>query len=314
MNTPLQQAAQAVVDRWDSPLWKDQPHTSVYIAELRKALEAEQAQEVEPCKGHNCGSISPKLHSAECFDEHEALAGCQRPFGYFHFVFDSDNGDYWRETDDESEIPLFTHPAPPAEQAQAVEHVATVQCINGVTIGYLDVMQPVGTKLYTHPAPPAPPAQAVEPVAWMVYVAEANNQYAVCDLDDRQLVDDCTNHNAEVTPLFTHPAPPPAGERAELIADLRLNHEYCPKEVILEAADMLESDVSFINEGNKAQQVAALEKREPLNRVDILNIHALRCWPRTMFADKSYGIALDTVTVVDFVRAIEAHHGIGAKP
>jgi|688.fasta_scaffold1658549_2 hypothetical protein len=57
----------------------------------------------------------------------------------------------------------------------------------------------------------------------------------------------------------------------------------------------------------------ALEKREPLNRVDILNIHALRCWPRTMFADKSYGIALDTVTVVDFVRIIEAHHGIGDK-
>ena len=42
-----------------------------------------------------------------------------------------------------------------AEQAQAVEPVATVQCINGVTVGYLDVMQPVGTKLYTHPSPPA---------------------------------------------------------------------------------------------------------------------------------------------------------------
>ena len=30
--------------------------------------------------------------------------------------------------------------------------------------------------------------------------------------------------------------------RTELIADLRLNHEYCPKEVILLAADMLEAD------------------------------------------------------------------------
>jgi hypothetical protein len=37
--------------------------------------------------------------------------------------------------------------AQPAEQ----EPVATVQCIHGVTIGYLDVMQPVGTKLYTSP-------------------------------------------------------------------------------------------------------------------------------------------------------------------
>jgi hypothetical protein len=33
----------------------------------------------------------------------------------------------------------------------AQEPVATVQCIHGVTIGYLDVMQPVGTKLYTSP-------------------------------------------------------------------------------------------------------------------------------------------------------------------
>lgn len=48
MTTALQQAAQAVIDRWDSPSWKDQPHTSVYIAELRKAIADEQAQAVEP--------------------------------------------------------------------------------------------------------------------------------------------------------------------------------------------------------------------------------------------------------------------------
>lgn len=33
----------------------------------------------------------------------------------------------------------------------APEPVATVQCINGVTIGYLEVMQPIGTKLYAAP-------------------------------------------------------------------------------------------------------------------------------------------------------------------
>jgi len=33
----------------------------------------------------------------------------------------------------------------------AQEPVATVQCIHGVTIGYLDVMQSVGTKLYASP-------------------------------------------------------------------------------------------------------------------------------------------------------------------
>ena len=48
MTTPLQKAAQAVIARWDSPAWKDQPHTGVYIEELRKALDAELAQSVEP--------------------------------------------------------------------------------------------------------------------------------------------------------------------------------------------------------------------------------------------------------------------------
>jgi hypothetical protein len=49
-----------------------------------------------------------------------------------------------------------------------------------------------------------------EPVAWSVYVAEADNQYIVDDIDDPQLIDDCTNHNAEVTPLFTAPQAVPA--------------------------------------------------------------------------------------------------------
>jgi hypothetical protein len=48
--------------------------------------------------------------------------------------------------------------------AAPVQPVATVQCINGVTIGYLDVMQPVGTKLYTTPpaAQPAVPDAIIE--------------------------------------------------------------------------------------------------------------------------------------------------------
>lgn len=46
-----------------------------------------------------------------------------------------------------------------------------------------------------------------EPVAWAVYVAAAQNFYVVDSEDDAQLVDDCTNHGAEVWPLYTHPAP-----------------------------------------------------------------------------------------------------------
>ena len=49
MTTPLQQAAQAMIDRWDSTDWKDTPHTADYIAELRKALDAEIAQSEPDC-------------------------------------------------------------------------------------------------------------------------------------------------------------------------------------------------------------------------------------------------------------------------
>lgn len=35
----LREAAQAVVDRWETPLWKDAPATAGFIADLRKALE-----------------------------------------------------------------------------------------------------------------------------------------------------------------------------------------------------------------------------------------------------------------------------------
>lgn len=45
----LREAAQAVVDRWDTPLWKDVPATAVYIADLRAALAAApQPPEVAP--------------------------------------------------------------------------------------------------------------------------------------------------------------------------------------------------------------------------------------------------------------------------
>lgn len=41
----LAQAAQAVVDRWDTPLWKDVPATAEYIARLRAALSAQRGGE-----------------------------------------------------------------------------------------------------------------------------------------------------------------------------------------------------------------------------------------------------------------------------
>lgn len=40
----LREKAQAVVDRWDSPNWKDLPHTGEFIAALRAAINAAKDQ------------------------------------------------------------------------------------------------------------------------------------------------------------------------------------------------------------------------------------------------------------------------------
>ena len=39
-NAELIAAAEAVIKRWDSPNWSNQPHTAVFIERLRKAVEA----------------------------------------------------------------------------------------------------------------------------------------------------------------------------------------------------------------------------------------------------------------------------------
>ena len=67
------------------------------------------------------------------------------------------------------------------------------------------------------------------------------------------------------------------------------------------AADMLESDVSLINEGNKAQQVAVPE-REPLSAVEIVGM-----------AEGIHGAIATVVPIrelLEFARAIEAAHNI----
>ena len=44
----LAEAAQAVVDRWDSPLWKDVPHTGEFIGRLRDALSPYTTKAAQP--------------------------------------------------------------------------------------------------------------------------------------------------------------------------------------------------------------------------------------------------------------------------
>ncbi len=41
----LREAAQAVIDRWDTPKWKDAAHTGDFINRLRRAVDAIEAAE-----------------------------------------------------------------------------------------------------------------------------------------------------------------------------------------------------------------------------------------------------------------------------
>ena len=128
--TPLQQAAHAVIDRWDSPLWKDQPHTGVYIAELRKALADEQGQ----AANSRIASLYEELRKAtdggsESMTHDDALkqiaywrdkeqAQAVELAGYFYV-----SDDMWRQAFDlqfkEAYTPLFTHPTPSAAGERA---------------------------------------------------------------------------------------------------------------------------------------------------------------------------------------------------
>lgn len=90
-----------------------------------------------------------------------------------------------------------------------------------------------------------------------------------------------------------------------LLHDLDANASHCDA---LAAGACCEPDGLTADDGGViyCQIAKELNARTPLSRTQILNIHALPNWPRTQFADKGYGIALDTVSVVDFVRMIEA--------
>ena len=75
----LRTAAQAVVDRWDTPLWKDVPATAEYIGRLRAALAAGQAtaaqqgaayaalpDEGEPWCGHKFKEVQRGCWRCDC--------------------------------------------------------------------------------------------------------------------------------------------------------------------------------------------------------------------------------------------------------
>ena len=292
MTTPLQQAVTALMEKIDdlgaSPM--DWPE----LFAVSKALEAEQAQAGEP--------IGYVRHADKTFWPHPECA-----------VYASVSP---------SLAPVYAHPSPPVEQAQAVEPTLTTKTeqIAGA------ISRHISTPLIQR-----------EVLAAAQYIAHR----------------------------YAHPVPPPAGERAELVTAL-LECLAGPAALttreataIKDAADMLEADVSFINEGNKAQQVAvpdgwALVPIEPTEEMIVaLMCTGLRhaeyrhgCDPTIAHMAQGYtamlaaaqGAKLVTQQVavpmteaqifacdpvphvmfdqqrIDFARAIEAFHGIGAKP
>lgn len=158
-------------------------------------------------------------------------------------------------------------------------------------------------------------AQAVEPIGYIRHADKTFWPHPECAV--------YASVSPSLAPVYAHPAPPLAGERAELIADLRLNHEYCPKEVILEAADMLEADAQELqaterqveilsddlSKCSKAQKVAVPDKREPLT-FDQIDALENRVYMQTTHKGRPMFEYVNAI-----IRAVEAHHGItGAKP
>ena len=86
--TNLITAAKAVVARWDSPSWKDLPHTAEYINDLRSAIAAyeQQIEEMEKAK--------PVAWRIKQFNEDGEMCGW-----IYHQIRNEGQ-------------PIYTHPAP----------------------------------------------------------------------------------------------------------------------------------------------------------------------------------------------------------
>lgn len=70
----LRTAAQAVVDRWDTPLWKDVPATAEYIGRLRAALAAGQATAAQ--QGAAYAALPAHSHAGRVYEEGFLVGTC----------------------------------------------------------------------------------------------------------------------------------------------------------------------------------------------------------------------------------------------
>ena len=71
-------AAQAVVDRWDTPLWKDAPATAEYIGRLRAALASAPAQPVAEPAPSATAHVGDSLFESWFSEYNPALRGTKQ--------------------------------------------------------------------------------------------------------------------------------------------------------------------------------------------------------------------------------------------
>lgn len=128
----LRQAAQALVDRWDTPAWKDVPHTGKYIDALRAALA--QPEQTRSQQMRDAGyTRRPRQLPKE--DEQEPVA---------HRIFDGEGGYVFVDGDpSEFEVewsaryrrkyePLYT--APPQRKPLTDDRIAQIDWKDGETL------------------------------------------------------------------------------------------------------------------------------------------------------------------------------------
>lgn len=73
-------AAQAVIDRWHSPAWKDAPHTAEYIARLQAAIASRTDMKAEPVATFQ-QRVQPWM--MECFGAEISADGIERNHRFF---------------------------------------------------------------------------------------------------------------------------------------------------------------------------------------------------------------------------------------
>ena len=136
--TTLLAAAKAVIDRWDTPLWKDVSATAVYIGALRQAIASMEAQPVRPDAW-----MIPQLQTFKgaervCFSRAEGcnlsndelIAMIEGTVMWTVSLFNEHNSITDRDGVVHQPKPLFTHPATPSA-APASDREALIAQLRG---------------------------------------------------------------------------------------------------------------------------------------------------------------------------------------